>query len=325
MKKTLKPEFRPKRLIPAHRDGKKHVPGEKAKLLLVLPFVVAVAIGSYLLTEKPPSSALDAKTEFVKLVGELRDPDQTADLPPLRKEKALRPTGLRTEQEEKTAAMASAAKLAQVHTANVQRTREEERRRTSDERKVTTRTSDRDTDALQRERQRMLQSQSQMLRTSTEVESRHRVAEDLARQKQQEREAQALHDLELRRRRTKELEAQKNQLRSPAYFNPLNPKPGMYLKIMRLAPMVHPSNSEYGDFRGALTKCNISGHDVHWINDQGGILTHVQIHEVLEGTKRTARELIRANGSVVVVVFERGYEVYQKDGRLIERKELSTN
>ena len=79
------------------------------------------------------------------------------------------------------------------------------------------------------------------------------------------------------------------------------------------------SASQLGFFKGILTRCYISGHDVHWINDSGMILEHVDFSTPLHQGANAAREIINSEKDrVVVVVYEKGYEVYKANGELVK-------
>ncbi len=90
-----------------------------------------------------------------------------------------------------------------------------------------------------------------------------------------------------------------------------------YRLMMKTAYMV-PENPEFGLFKGAITKCYISGHDMHWIDPSGWILKHVEKDEPVTGNVLVAREIINSSEKgVVVTVYENGYEIYDSQGTLI--------
>lgn len=77
--------------------------------------------------------------------------------------------------------------------------------------------------------------------------------------------------------------------------------------------------AQLGFFKGILTRCYIGGHDVHWVNETGMILEHVDVQLPLPGTASVARGLINeSSNKVIVVVYEKGYEVYGTSGELIK-------
>lgn len=80
--------------------------------------------------------------------------------------------------------------------------------------------------------------------------------------------------------------------------------------------------SQLGLYKGILTRCYIGGHDVHWINESGSIIDHVALDQVLNPNDETARAVINsATGieqTVVVVVYEKGYEIFDHQGRRLE-------
>ncbi len=80
--------------------------------------------------------------------------------------------------------------------------------------------------------------------------------------------------------------------------------------------------SQLGLYKGILTRCYIGGHDVHWIDENGSIIDHVAVDQVLKPNDETARAVINsATGleqTVVVVVYEKGYEIFDHQGRRLE-------
>lgn len=80
--------------------------------------------------------------------------------------------------------------------------------------------------------------------------------------------------------------------------------------------------SQLGLYKGILTRCYIGGHDVHWINENGSIIDHVALDQVLNPNDETARAVINsATGleqTVVVVVYQKGYEIFDHQGRRLE-------
>lgn len=80
-----------------------------------------------------------------------------------------------------------------------------------------------------------------------------------------------------------------------------------------------PVQAQLGLYRGILSKCYIHGHDVHWIDDNGSIIDHVELDTPLPGTAAVARNMIKEmGGGIAVIVYEKGYEVYGADGELIK-------
>lgn len=84
-------------------------------------------------------------------------------------------------------------------------------------------------------------------------------------------------------------------------------------------PQTNPDRARLGLYKGILSKCYIGGNDVHWINEDGAILDHVSTETSLNGNISVARKMIHdMGGGLVVVVYEKGYEVYGSDGKLIK-------
>lgn len=80
-----------------------------------------------------------------------------------------------------------------------------------------------------------------------------------------------------------------------------------------------PIQAQLGLYRGILSKCYIHGHDVHWIDDSGSIIDHVELDTPLPGSAAIARNMIyEMGGGVAVIVYEKGYEVYSSSGELIK-------
>jgi hypothetical protein len=78
-------------------------------------------------------------------------------------------------------------------------------------------------------------------------------------------------------------------------------------------------NSNLGLFKGILTKCYISGHDVHWINENAEILDHVEVGIQIDPKGQVARDMInQSSDRIVVIMFEKGYEVYSSNGALLK-------
>ena len=84
-------------------------------------------------------------------------------------------------------------------------------------------------------------------------------------------------------------------------------------------PQTNPDKAKLGLYKGILSKCYIGGNDVHWVNENGAILEHVNTETPLTGNASVARQMIHdMGGGLVVVVYEKGYEVYGSDGKLIK-------
>lgn len=84
-------------------------------------------------------------------------------------------------------------------------------------------------------------------------------------------------------------------------------------------PQTNPDRARLGLYKGILSKCYIGGKDVHWINEDGAILEHVSTETSLNGNASVARQVIHdMGGGLVVVVYEKGYEVYGSDGKLLK-------
>lgn len=85
------------------------------------------------------------------------------------------------------------------------------------------------------------------------------------------------------------------------------------------SPEKNPDRAKLGLYKGILSKCYIGGHDVHWVDETGSILQHVDVETPLTGTASIARNMIyEMGGGLVVVIYEKGYEVYGSDGKLIK-------
>lgn len=139
------------------------------------------------------------------------------------------------------------------------------------------------------ERLRALQSESLLASTSHEVESVHKADLDKSKFRYQMR-----------------VESYKRSLEAQRQIASTNPT------------SIQPANPLLGSYKKALTKCSIPGHDVHWINDLGWILSHVKIQDMLVGNEAIGRNIIKEKGRVAVIVYESGYEVYDSKGVLLE-------
>lgn len=159
------------------------------------------------------------------------------------------------------------------------------------------------------ERLRAIESESLSLNISEGIENHHqaernelllRKAEEIARYKVAREEA-------IKRR-----EASRPK---PVIAN----NPLLFQRMTMQLPFLIPQNPQLQTFKGALTKCYIKGHDMHWINDQGWILEHVELDAELSPNVLVARKIIAKKGAgFVVVVYEKGYEAYDSLGNLIE-------
>lgn len=95
--------------------------------------------------------------------------------------------------------------------------------------------------------------------------------------------------------------------------------------ILQLAvadPSKAPDVAKLGLYKGILSHCYISGHDVHWLDDSGAILDHVEVDKILGEKDEAARALINrayeSNQDIVVVVYEKGIEVFNHAGQRLE-------
>ncbi len=78
--------------------------------------------------------------------------------------------------------------------------------------------------------------------------------------------------------------------------------------------------SALGLYKAILTKCYIGGHDVHWVNEDGQIIEHVEKGTPLFGSSAVARNMInQLQPGLIVIIYEKGYEVYSSEGVLIKR------
>lgn len=79
--------------------------------------------------------------------------------------------------------------------------------------------------------------------------------------------------------------------------------------------------AELGLYKGILTRCHIDGHDVHWIDENGIILSHILIGSAIDPKAEAARNMInQSTDKIVVVMYEKGYEVYGSNGELIKKQ-----
>lgn len=78
-------------------------------------------------------------------------------------------------------------------------------------------------------------------------------------------------------------------------------------------------NPNLGMLKGLYSKCYLEGHDVHWIDESGALVKHIEIKMPLEGVDLEARNIIyKAGGGHVVVIYQNGFEAYAMDGKLIK-------
>lgn len=77
--------------------------------------------------------------------------------------------------------------------------------------------------------------------------------------------------------------------------------------------------AELGLYKGILTRCFIDGHDVHWIDENGLIMSHVLLGSIIDPKGEVARSMInQSTENIIVVMYEKGYEVYSANGELIK-------
>jgi hypothetical protein len=161
------------------------------------------------------------------------------------------------------------------------------------------------------ERLRAFASESLSQNLSDEVETRFDEDQNKLRLQIAERNAKYLQELEQIKKQRAQSLAQ-NQLRA---------QPNANQKIKMKPSFLTPQNPNFLSYKGAITKCYIHGHDMHWINDEGWILEHVKTDALVEGNQLVARNIIKERGPKhVVILYEKGYEVYNESGKLVESK-----
>ena len=165
------------------------------------------------------------------------------------------------------------------------------------------------------ERLRAIESEALSLNISEGVESHH----DAERSELMLRKAEELAKYKLAR---EEAFKKREALRAKGIADKARKDVQLRIQASRMAmkvPYLLSQNPKYEAFRGALTKCHIKGHDIHWINDQGWILEHLKVDAVLTLNVLAARHIIaEKGGGVVVVVYEKGFEAYDSEGNLIQ-------
>jgi len=158
------------------------------------------------------------------------------------------------------------------------------------------------------ERARAIESETLSRNVSEGIETHHQAERNILLQKKAE---VAARDRVAREDAMKRRDALRP--RAPASKSQNLLQPSMAIKI----PYLLPQNPQLEAFRGALTKCHIKGHDVHWINNQGWILEHLKVNSIQKPNVLIAREIIKETPGVVVVVYEKGYEAYDSLGNLV--------
>jgi|GEM_PF-2846588 hypothetical protein len=79
------------------------------------------------------------------------------------------------------------------------------------------------------------------------------------------------------------------------------------------------TKAELGLYKGILTRCYIDGHDVHWIDENGLIISHVLLDSTIDPKAEVARSMInQSTENIIVIMHEKGYEVYGANGDLIK-------
>ncbi len=79
------------------------------------------------------------------------------------------------------------------------------------------------------------------------------------------------------------------------------------------------TKAELGLYKGILTRCYIDGHDVHWIDENGLIISHVLLGTTIDPKAEVARGMInQSTDNIIVIMHEKGYEVYGANGDLIK-------
>jgi hypothetical protein len=162
------------------------------------------------------------------------------------------------------------------------------------------------------ERLRALESEALSLNISEGIENHHQSERNQLILKKAEEAAsfRAAREAAFQKREAKRIKAAND-----AFAYNAKKQQSMTIKLPYLAPQ----NPQLETFKGALTKCHIKGHDIHWINDQGWILEHLKVDAVLTPNVLIARQIIKARGvGIVVVVYEKGFEAYDAHGNLLE-------
>ena len=166
------------------------------------------------------------------------------------------------------------------------------------------------------ERLRALESESLSLNISEEVESHNQGIRDELKLRKSEEAARYHH---AREEAFKKKAAEKSRALAEKSLKDSRHR-AQALRMTIKAPYLIAQNPQFESFKGALTKCHIKGHDIHWINDMGWILEHLKVDADLTPNVLAARKIIAEHGGgVVVVVYEKGYEAYDTHGNLIDK------
>ena len=169
------------------------------------------------------------------------------------------------------------------------------------------------------ERLRAIESESLSLNISEQVESNNQVIRDELILRKSEEAARYQF---AREQALKKIAAAKSKALADILDKQSRSRP-QTLRMSMKVPYLTPQNPKFESFKGALTKCHIKGHDIHWINDMGWILEHLKVDADLTPNVLAAREIIAErskNGAgVVVVVYEKGYEAWDSHGNLIDK------
>ena len=166
------------------------------------------------------------------------------------------------------------------------------------------------------ERLRAIESESLSLNISEEVESQNQTIRDELKLRKAEEAARyrLAREEAFQKREALRMKDLAEKSKKNAFSKNKNQK-----MVMKL-PYLVSQDPKFETFKGALTKCHIKGHDIHWINEMGWILEHLKIDADLSPNVLAAREIIKKEGSgVVVVVYEKGYEAYDTEGNLIDK------
>ena len=84
----------------------------------------------------------------------------------------------------------------------------------------------------------------------------------------------------------------------------------------QLGALVREKVAQDPSLKGILTRCNISGHDVHFIDDKGTILEHVPLDYGLQAQFEAARKIIKLNpnSGLRIYIYGQKLEVLLQDG-----------
>ena len=168
------------------------------------------------------------------------------------------------------------------------------------------------------ERLRAIESESLSLNISEQVESHNQAIRDELKLRKSEEESRYQF---ARAEALKKKAAEKSKaLAEKSLKDARSRAHAQALRMTIKAPYLIAQNPKFESFKGALTKCHIKGHDIHWINDMGWILEHLKVDADLTPNVLAAREIIAEHGGgVVVVVYEKGYEAYDTQGNLVDK------